>query len=215
WFLSRRGVAVGGGVWGGSHGSSRSTVTGMWQGVFVSTFLQGAVSAPAILHDRAAAEAYVAFVCFKHGPPRLLGVELEWIVRHADDPARALDAAHLAKVLGPYAPTTLSPENPHHRLPAGSILTIEPGGQVEISTPPREGLVDLVATASLDAAVVSQLLADGGLLLVHSGADPHRMPRRLLGNPRYVAMEAYLDRVGNMSQAGRIMMASTAAVQIS
>lgn len=172
-------------------------------------------TAPTVLHDRAAAEAYVGLVCFKHGPPRLLGVELEWIVRHADDPTRDLDAAHLAEVLGTYAPTTLSPESPHHRLPAGSIITVEPGGQVEISTPPRGGLVDLVATASLDAAVVSHLLADGGLSLVHSGTDPHRIPRRLLCHPRYVALEAYLDRAANSCQAGRIMMASTAAVQIS
>jgi len=156
----------------------------------MSTFVQRAAAVPTVLYDRAAAEAYVALVCFKHGPPRLLGVELEWIVRHADDPARDLDAAYLAKALGPYAPTTLSPESPQHRLPAGSMLTVEPGGQVEISTPPREGLVDLVATASMDAAMVSQLLADSGLSLVHFGADPHRMPRRLLRNPRYVALEA-------------------------
>lgn len=179
------------------------------------TFFERAATVPTVLHDRAAAEAYVALVCFKHGPPRLLGVELEWIVRHADDPTRDLDAAYLAKVLGPYAPTTLSPESPHHRLPAGSILTVEPGGQVEISTPPRADIVDLVATASLDAAMVSHLLADGGLSLVHSGADPHRMPRRLLRHPRYVALEAYLDRAANACQAGRVMMASTAAVQIS
>jgi glutamate--cysteine ligase len=181
----------------------------------VSTFVRRAASEPAILHDRAAAEAYVALVCFKHGPPRLLGVELEWIVRPAGDPARKLDAARLAEALGPYAPTTLSPESPHHPLPAGSTLTVEPGGQVEISTPPRESLVDLVATASLDAALVANLLADGGLSLVHSGADPRRTPRRLLGDPRYVALEAYLDRSCDARQAGRIMMASTAAVQVS
>ncbi|HEX4221324.1 MAG TPA: ergothioneine biosynthesis glutamate--cysteine ligase EgtA, partial [Pseudonocardiaceae bacterium] len=43
------------------------------------------------LHDRAAAETYVASVCFKHGPPRLLGVELEWTVHHAHDHSRYLD----------------------------------------------------------------------------------------------------------------------------
>ena len=43
------------------------------------------------VRTRAEAEAYVASVCFKHGPPRLLGVELEWTVHHADDPRRALD----------------------------------------------------------------------------------------------------------------------------
>ena len=39
------------------------------------------------LRDREQAEGYVAMVCFKHGPPRLHGVELEWTVHHRSDPA--------------------------------------------------------------------------------------------------------------------------------
>ena len=35
----------------------------------------------AVVRDRGDAEAYVASVCFKHGPPLLTGVELEWLVR--------------------------------------------------------------------------------------------------------------------------------------
>jgi hypothetical protein len=42
----------------------------------VPTLVERAAAAPAILRDRAAAAAYVALVCFKHGPPRLPGVEL-------------------------------------------------------------------------------------------------------------------------------------------
>src|SRR3954470_419306 len=86
-----------------------------------------------IISDRAVGEAYVASVCFKHGPPRLTGVELEWIVHHEDDPRRPLDAARLAAALGPYAPRTVNQDSPHLPLPAGSPLTLEPGGQVEIS----------------------------------------------------------------------------------
>src|ERR1035437_6762582 len=40
------------------------------------------------LRDRDDAEVYVAMVCFKHGPPRLHGVELEWTVHHGSDPSR-------------------------------------------------------------------------------------------------------------------------------
>ena len=76
----------------------------------MSTFLQEAGPAPTALHDRAAAEAYGALVCFKHGPPRRLGVELEWIIHHPDEPSRQLDAGHQAHALGRYAPTTYAVE---------------------------------------------------------------------------------------------------------
>ena len=65
-----------------------------------------------VLADRAAGEAYVASVCFKHGPPRLTGVELEFTVHHADDPARPLDPDLLATALGPHTPRTLRPDSP-------------------------------------------------------------------------------------------------------
>ncbi|HEY0774810.1 MAG TPA: ergothioneine biosynthesis glutamate--cysteine ligase EgtA, partial [Nocardioidaceae bacterium] len=45
------------------------------------------------------AEAYVAMVCFKHGPPERTGVELEWTVHHRDDAARPLDPRVLATAL--------------------------------------------------------------------------------------------------------------------
>lgn len=167
---------------------------------------------PVALHDRAAAEAYVAMVCFKHGPPRKLGVELEWIVQYADDPHRHLDAERLTDALGVHAPPTLCSESPHQPLPAGSTLTVEPGGQVEISTPPHESLPDLLATASADAATLADLLGTAGLKLVHAGTDPVRRPRRLLDSPRYTALEAFYDR---STPSGRTMMCSTAAVQIS
>ena len=63
---------------------------------------------PSVLRDCADAEAYVASVCFKHGPPRLTGIELEWLV-HGPDPARPLDRDALAAALGPHAPTALAP----------------------------------------------------------------------------------------------------------
>ena len=84
------------------------------------------------LRDRAEAEAYVASVCFKHGPPRLLGVELEWLVHPVSAPAAPVDAATLRAALGPHAPRSLDPRSPARPLPGGSTVTVEPGGQVEI-----------------------------------------------------------------------------------
>jgi glutamate--cysteine ligase len=157
------------------------------------------------------AEAYVASVCFKHGPPRLLGVELEWTVHYAKNPRLPLDANHLADALGPHTPSTLRADSPHEPLPNGSTVTLEPGGQVEISTPPRPSLAGLIATASSDIAHLTELLRVAGLTLGTRGLDPYRPPRRLLEVPRYAAMESAFDRIG---PDGRTMMCSTAGLQV-
>lgn len=90
-----------------------------------------------VLADRAAGEAYVASVCFKHGPPRLTGVELEFTVHHADDPARPLDPDLLATALGPHTPRTLRPDSPATPLPAGSPVSLEPGVRSKSPLIPR------------------------------------------------------------------------------
>jgi glutamate--cysteine ligase len=166
---------------------------------------------PANLRDRAAAEAYVASVCFKHGPPRLVGVELEWTVHHTDDPARPLDAEILTRALGPHAPPSLDPHGQHLPLAHGSQVTVEPGGQVEISTPPSHSLTDLLAGTSADIAALTELLAAERLVTGVRGCDPHRPPRRLLHVPRYDAMESAFERIG---PDGIAMMCSTAGLQV-
>jgi glutamate--cysteine ligase len=203
------------------------------------------VSAPppgqpcAVLRDREQAEGYVALVCFKHGPPSLHGVELEWTVHHDRDPCRPLDASLLRHALGPYAPSTINPDTAFDtaahtasnttfdtafesaarngsrhaplRLPAGSLVTVEPGGQVEISTAPTRSAAGLISAATADAASLVDLLEESGLVLGHQGTDPHRPPRRLLQVPRYAAMQAVFDLIGPQ---GSQMMCSTASLQI-
>lgn len=163
------------------------------------------------IRTRADAEAYVASVCFKCGPPRLLGVELEWTVHHADDPRRALDAEALIRALGPHAPDSLVPDSPRLPLPNGSALTVEPGGQVEVSSLPATSMRELFDSASADAEHVRRLLAAHGLVLGDRGTDPWRSPQRVLHVPRYAAMECAFDRIGI---GGRLMMCSTAGVQV-
>jgi glutamate--cysteine ligase len=96
-------------------------------------------------------------------------------------------------------------------LPAGSRVTFEPGGQLELSTPPA-ATVDAASTAlAADHDVVAATLADHGLALVATGVDPVRPPLRQLHQGRYDAMEAFFDRDG---PAGRRMMCRTAALQV-
>jgi glutamate--cysteine ligase len=164
-----------------------------------------------VLSDRAAGEAYVASVCFKHGPPKLLGVELEYTVHHEEDPRRPLDPDHLAAALGPHTPRTLRPESPAKALPGGSPMSLEPGCQVEISALPQPSLRELAEVVSADLAYLTDLLARHGLRLGESGIDAFRPPVRKLHTERYAAMER---RFAPMGDGGITMMAGTAGLQI-
>ena len=150
--------------------------------------------------SEAAAEAYVASTCFKTGPPTLLGLELEFVVKHDHDWSVLVDDQRVGKILD-----TLD------ALPAAGSLTLEPGGQVELSTRPSPDLSGLTGDACSDLAVIRGAFCAEGIELVGVGLDPVRSPRRILDHPRYVEMERCFDRWGD---AGRTMMCSTAAVQV-
>ncbi|MGW5559809.1 ergothioneine biosynthesis glutamate--cysteine ligase EgtA [Micromonospora sp. NPDC003944] len=165
----------------------------------------------AILRESAAAVRHLARICFKTGPPTHTGVELEWTVHDAADPARPVDATRLRAALGRHSPATLDATSPAEPLRHGGTVTLEPGGQVEISTPPRPSVGALISATEADIAQVTDLLATAGLVLGRSGIDPHRRPRPVVDTPRYRAMRGAFDSRG---PAGRTMMYSTAGLQI-
>ncbi|WP_433007622.1 glutamate-cysteine ligase family protein [Kribbella sp. CA-294648] len=171
----------------------------------------GEFSATAPIGSRVEAEGYVAMVCFKHGPPLLHGVELEWTVHHADDPHRPLDAGYLSKALGAHAPATLVRGSPQLPLGRGSLVTVEPGGQVEISGPASASVPGLIEDTAADAAELTSLLAAESLEPGRHGLDAFRPPRRILTVPRYAAMERAFARLG---PHGPRMMCSTAGLQV-
>ncbi|MFI7344053.1 ergothioneine biosynthesis glutamate--cysteine ligase EgtA [Streptomyces sp. NPDC050085] len=145
-------------------------------------------------------EALVRGICFKTGPPRAVGVELEWIVHEPHRPRvplppERLDAAYAAL----------------RALPLRSALTVEPGGQLELSSLPAATLTDCVSAMRADLTAVRTALRGHGFVLSGHGTDPWRPPRRVLHQPRYDALEASLDRAG---PAGRSMMCSSASVQV-
>ncbi|MDG4787397.1 ergothioneine biosynthesis glutamate--cysteine ligase EgtA [Micromonospora sp. WMMD1102] len=164
-----------------------------------------------ILRAMEDAEGYVAKICFKTGPPALTGVELEWTVHDAAVPSRPLDPVRLRTALGPYAPTTLDQHSPAQPLPRSGTVSVEPGGQVEISTAPRRSLGELHESASSDLAHLTELLGTAGLVTGATGIDPHRPPTPVVDTPRYRAMRCAFDRLG---AAGRTMMYSTAGLQV-
>ncbi|MFE1751174.1 ergothioneine biosynthesis glutamate--cysteine ligase EgtA [Streptomyces anandii] len=145
-------------------------------------------------------EALVSGICFKTGPPRTLGVEVEWLVHELRDPRlpvtpERLEAAYAAL----------------RTVPLRSALTVEPGGQLELSSPPAASLMECIGTVSADLDAVRAVLAGHGLCLVGLGHDPWHPPRRFLRQKRYDALETCLDRGG---PAGRHMMCASASVQV-
>ncbi|WP_077799692.1 ergothioneine biosynthesis glutamate--cysteine ligase EgtA [Streptomyces sp. JHA26] len=160
----------------------------------------GGCTRPRTTITEAEVEALVRGICFKTGPPARLGVEVEWLIHEPHAPwlpvaDERLDAVYAAL----------------RTVPLNSPLTVEPGGQLELSSLPAASLTECVDAVRADLDAVRAVLRQDGLALVGLGHDPWRPPRRFLRRPRYDAMEACLDRTG---PAGRFMMCASASVQV-
>jgi glutamate--cysteine ligase len=94
-----------------------------------------------------------------------------------------------------------------------SVVTVEPGGQVELSGFPESRVEVAVAAMRHDEQRLRLVLAERGLGLAHLGADPLRTPRRVNPRPRYRAMERHFVATGR-ADAGLTMMCATAALQV-
>ncbi|MFF0745977.1 ergothioneine biosynthesis glutamate--cysteine ligase EgtA [Streptomyces sp. NPDC004111] len=146
------------------------------------------------------AEDLLRCICFKTGPPRTLGVELEWLVHDAHQP-------HL-----PVSPDRLAAAHATARaLPLRSAVTVEPGGQLELSSLPAASLTDCLRTVSADLDALREALRPQELELAGYGQDPWHPPRRFLREPRYEAMEGHLGRSG---PSGMAMMCTSASIQV-
>jgi len=143
---------------------------------------------------------FVTRTCFKTGPPGRVGIESEWFVHDVADRTDHVPFERLSRLADDAG-----------QLPGGSTLTFEPGGQLELSTACGDNLPHARDLLDGDLHHLDKLLADRGLLRAGVGVDPVRRPRRMNDSPRYAAMEAFFDLDG---PAGRVMMASTASVQI-
>lgn len=138
---------------------------------------------PPVLRELSDAEGYLAKICFKTGPPMLSGVELEWTVHDRTDPARPVDPDRLRAALGSHAPQTLDPAGASSPLPGHGTVSVEPGGQVEISSAPHRSLRALHLHTSADIDRLTELLASAGLRLGRSGIDPYRTPTPVVDTP--------------------------------
>ncbi|MFD6949406.1 ergothioneine biosynthesis glutamate--cysteine ligase EgtA [Nocardiopsis sp. TSRI0078] len=144
---------------------------------------------------------YINGVCFKTGPPGKVGVETEWLVTDPDDPDAPVSVDRLAELMEASGPP-----------PAGSRITFEPGGQLELSSPALPGPARAHEALSTDLGHIGKTLAESGLRLVETALDTVRPPRLQLRQPRYAAMERFFGNHGYTG--GRTMMCSTASLQV-
>ncbi len=131
-----------------------------------------------------------------------VGLELELHLVDLADPARRptwSEVLRLAQSVG--------------GLPSHSSVTLEPGGQIELSTPPGAGVVDAVAALRADEQVLRRRLGEQGFGAAPLGADLARPVARVNPGARYAAMETHFDALG-CAGAGRAMMTATAALQV-
>jgi glutamate--cysteine ligase len=152
--------------------------------------------------DRDTALSTVAGAALRPGPVGRVGLELEAHLVDLDRPAVRVPWSRVTGVLA-----TLP------ALPGGSLVTVEPGGQVELSGPPAPDAGGAVAALRADRAVVATVLAGVRLGLAPVGADPLRRPARVCPAPRYRAMEQHFAAVG-CGGPGTAMMTATASLQV-
>ena len=152
--------------------------------------------------DLDAAFDHVTRNALRPGPVGRVGLELEAHLVDLDSPQH--------RVPWPRVQAAVQDAGPW---PGGSRLTVEPGGQVELSGPPAEDVGAAVTALRADRASLAAALAADRLGTALLGADPVRPAGRVNPAPRYAAMESHFAAVG-CAAAGLAMMTSTAALQV-
>jgi glutamate--cysteine ligase len=131
-----------------------------------------------------------------------VGLELEFHLVDLVRPARRptwVEATRLAESIG--------------ALPFHSPVTLEPGGQIELSTPPGDDVVSAVQMLRADRDVLRARLREQGFGAAPLGTDLARPVARINPAQRYHAMEMHFDALG-CAGAGKEMMTATAALQV-
>jgi glutamate--cysteine ligase len=96
------------------------------------------------------------------GPTGRVGVELELLTMQAGNPARRPAAADLYSVIDLLD------------VPGGGALTVEPGGQVELSSRPHAGAAATIEATAAGLTSLQGALAGAGIRTAALGLDPSR-----------------------------------------
>lgn len=140
--------------------------------------------------------------CLIDGPVGRVGLEIEAHCFDLAEPTRRPGWDELSAVIAGVGD-----------LPGASLITVEPGGAVELSGPPADDVLAAITAMAADREVLRAAFADAGLGLVLLGADPLRPANRVNPGDRYRAMEQFFV-ASQTGAAGAAMMTSTASVQV-
>ncbi|MGO9653350.1 ergothioneine biosynthesis glutamate--cysteine ligase EgtA [Mycobacterium sp.] len=154
------------------------------------------------LASSSAASQYISDRCLSDGPLGRVGLEVEAHCYDPADPYRRPTWDEITDILKSLP-----------AMPGGSVVTVEPGGAVELSGPPVNGVVPAIEAMTTDQAILRAAFARAGLWLVLLGADPLRPAKRINPGARYRAMEQFF-KASHTGVAGAAMMTSTASVQV-
>jgi len=168
----------------------------------VASQLDSARLADAELASSSAAAQYIADTCLSDGPVGRVGLEIEAHCYDPAEPCRRPAWDEISDVLESLP-----------AMPGDSVVTVEPGGAVELSGPPAHGVTPAIEAITRDQAVLREAFAAAGLGLLALGADPLRPAKRINPGARYRAMEDFFA-ASHTGVAGAAMMTSTAAVQV-
>src|SRR5277367_3044734 len=154
------------------------------------------------LASSSAAAQHITETCLADGPVGRVGLEIEAHCYDPTEPHRRPTWDEITEVLESLP-----------AMPGGSVVTVEPGGAVELSGPPALGATAAIEAIADDQAVLGKAFAAAGLGLVALGADPLRPAKRINPGARYSAMEQFFV-ASHTGVAGAAMMTSTASVQV-
>jgi glutamate--cysteine ligase len=164
------------------------------------------------------------FSPLKSATPRAVGVEIELIPIHASTrlPALprtsgALSTSSILSRLGKsegWGEQSVENDPPSWKLPDGTSISFEPGGQIEISSVPHATASSAIDSTQALVAVLQAAMASEGIELLACGVDPYNdieaVPLQL-HRDRYERMTRYFESIG---PSGVRMMRQTAALQI-
>ncbi|ASR05581.1 MULTISPECIES: glutamate-cysteine ligase family protein [Mycobacteriales] len=128
----------------------------------------------------------------------LVGLECEWPVRDWRDLTRRPELDVLESIAEP-------------PLPGGGRITVEPGGQIELSSYPAPSVSAAIDQVNGDAEEIHGRLLSLGLDFEIRAVERCRPPQRILRKPRYQSMESFFD---TRNPVGRWMMCNTASLQV-
>jgi glutamate--cysteine ligase len=174
------------------------------------------VAATSGLDERILLEDLASWAFAPSSRPPHVGLEVEMLVARDGAVASVPDVLAAIEPLVTYSElvdATL-PNSPPCFQYGNICLTFEPGGQIEVVSPPRPALADALEDIAKLEYLLDRLLLWRGLRRVNVGINPWQEATEIplqTPLPRYEAMQAYFSRIGS---EGLRMMRVCCALQI-